>query len=37
MEPPFIHDTSLTVVEINGKNVKILLVGEISRREEFDS
>ena len=32
-EPPFIHDTSLSVVEIESENARIVLEGDISHRE----
>lgn len=31
-EPPFIHDTSLTVIEINGDMGRIVLEGDLSHR-----
>lgn len=31
--PPFIHDTSLTIVELNGNERNIVLEGDISHRE----
>lgn len=32
-EPPFIHDTSLTVIELNSGENRIVLEGDISHRE----
>ncbi|TQR20109.1 histidine phosphatase family protein [Psychrobacillus vulpis] len=32
-DPPYIHDTSLTIVEAHGKKYKILLEGDISHKE----
>ncbi len=31
-DPPFIHDTSLTVVEVSGETYKIVMEGDISHR-----
>ncbi|MFJ8063687.1 histidine phosphatase family protein [Psychrobacillus sp. NPDC096426] len=31
-EPPFIHDTSLTIIQLNGKESNIVLEGDLSHR-----
>ncbi|WP_070119554.1 histidine phosphatase family protein [Bacillus marinisedimentorum] len=38
-DPPFIHDTSLTIVELNGETYKIVTEGDISHRvfEEIEN
>ncbi|MFC4323017.1 histidine phosphatase family protein [Litchfieldia salsa] len=33
-EPPFIHDTSLTIVEINGNDKHIVVEGDLSHRNK---
>ncbi|WP_059173960.1 histidine phosphatase family protein [Bacillus sp. FJAT-27445] len=34
-DPPFIHDTSLTIVEVNGKEYRFVLEGDISHKTPF--
>ncbi|WP_088102087.1 histidine phosphatase family protein [Halalkalibacter urbisdiaboli] len=33
-DPPFIHDTSLTVVEVTGNEYRIMLEGDLAHREQ---
>jgi broad specificity phosphatase PhoE len=32
-DPPFIHDTSLSIVELNGKEINVVIEGDLSHRK----
>ncbi|WP_409271654.1 histidine phosphatase family protein [Neobacillus sp. SCS-31] len=34
-DPPFIHDTSLTIIELDGKEYRLVLEGDISHKTPF--